>query len=325
MKIFSGIQPTNQLHIGNYLGAIAQWIDLQKDNECIFWIADLHALTVPYQAKELQKRTLEVVATYLATGIDPEKSIIFRQSDVKEHSELAWLLSTITPVGDLERMTQFKDKSQKHKANINAGLLNYPVLMAADILLYQSNRVPVGIDQKQHIELARTIAKKFNKKFGETFIVPEGLYSKLGAKIMSLKEPTKKMSKSDSPDSFISLFDSPEQIKKKIASATTDSLKSVKYNPEKQPGIANLLTIYSLFAEQLIKEIEKEFANKGYAEFKQGLALLLIKKLKPFRDKKEEIAKNPELLKDILENGAKKARLIAQLTMQKVKQAMGLV
>jgi len=325
MKIFSGIQPTNQLHIGNYLGAIAQWIDLQKDNECIFWIADLHALTVPYQAKELQKRTLEVVATYLATGIDPEKSIIFRQSDVKEHSELAWLLSTITPVGDLERMTQFKDKSQKHKANINAGLLNYPVLMAADILLYQSNRVPVGIDQKQHIELARTIAKKFNKKFGETFIVPEGLYSKLGAKIMSLKEPTKKMSKSDSPDSFISLFDTPEQIKKKIASATTDSLKSVKYNPEKQPGIANLLTIYSLFAEQLIKEIEKEFANKGYAEFKQGLALLLIKKLKPFRDKKEEIAKNPELLKDILENGAKKARLIAQLTMQKVKQAMGLV
>ncbi|PIP31874.1 tryptophan--tRNA ligase [bacterium (Candidatus Gribaldobacteria) CG23_combo_of_CG06-09_8_20_14_all_37_87_8] len=325
MKIFSGIQPTNQLHIGNYLGAIAQWIDLQKDNECIFWIADLHALTVPYQAKKLQKRTLEVVATYLATGIDPEKSIIFRQSDVKEHSELAWLLSTITPVGDLERMTQFKDKSQKHKANINAGLLNYPVLMAADILLYQSNRVPVGIDQKQHIELARTIAKKFNKKFGETFIVPEGLYSKLGAKIMSLKEPTKKMSKSDSPDSFISLFDSPEQIKKKIASATTDSLKSVKYNPEKQPGIANLLTIYSLFAEQLIKEIEKEFANKGYAEFKQGLALLLIKKLKPFRDKKEEIAKNPELLKDILENGAKKARLIAQLTMQKVKQAMGLV
>jgi len=325
MKIFSGIQPTNQLHIGNYLGAIAQWIDLQKDNECIFWIADLHALTVPYQAKKLQKRTLEVVATYLATGIDPEKSIIFRQSDVKEHSELAWLLSTITPVGDLERMTQFKDKSQKHKANINAGLLNYPVLMAADILLYQSNRVPVGIDQKQHIELARTIAKKFNKKFGETFIVPEGLYSKLGAKIMSLKEPTKKMSKSDSPDSFISLFDTPEQIKKKIASATTDSLKSVKYNPEKQPGIANLLTIYSLFAEQLIKEIEKEFANKGYAEFKQGLALLLIKKLKPFRDKKEEIAKNPELLKDILENGAKKARLIAQLTMQKVKQAMGLV
>ncbi|MDP2951102.1 MAG: tryptophan--tRNA ligase [bacterium] len=324
MRIFSGIQPTNQLHIGNYLGAIKQWIELQDNNECIFWIADLHALTVPYQAKELQKRTLEVVATYLAAGIDPEKSIIFRQSDVKEHSELAWLLSTITPVGDLERMTQFKDKSQKHKANINAGLLNYPVLMAADILLYQSNRVPVGIDQKQHIELARTIAKKFNKKFGETFIIPEGLYSKLGAKIMSLTTPDKKMSKSDGPDSFISLFDSPEQIKKKIASATTDSSKEIKYNPEQKPGVSNLLTIYSLFCGKPIKELEKEFTDKGYAELKQGLALLLIEKLKPFRDKKEAITKNPDTLKDILNTGANKARAIAQTTMQLVRANMGL-
>jgi len=324
MKIFSGIQPTNELHIGNYLGAIAQWIELQNNNECLFWVADLHALTVPYEPRELKKRTLEVVATFLAAGVNPEKSIIFRQSDVKEHSELAWLLSTITPVGDLERMTQYKDKSQKFKQNINAGLLNYPVLMAADILLYQSDRVPVGIDQKQHIELAREIAKKFNKKFGEVFKIPDGLYSKLGAKIMSLTNPEKKMSKSDGPQSFISLFDSPEQIKKKIASATTDSGKEIKYNPEQKPGVSNLLTIYSLFSGKPIKELEKDFSNKGYAELKKSLAELLIEKLAIFRTKKQEFEKNPEIIENILSQGATRARSLAQQTMQKVRVAMGL-
>ncbi len=324
MKIFSGIQPTNELHIGNYLGAIAQWIELQNNNECLFWVADLHALTVPYEPRELKKRTLEVVATFLAAGVNPEKSIIFRQSDVKEHSELAWLLSTITPVGDLERMTQYKDKSQKFKQNINAGLLNYPVLMAADILLYQSDRVPVGIDQKQHIELAREIAKKFNKKFGEVFKIPDGLYSKLGAKIMSLTNPEKKMSKSDGPQSFISLFDSPEQIKKKIASATTDSGKEIKYNPEQKPGVSNLLTIYSLFSGKPIKELEKDFSNKGYAELKKSLAELLIEKLAIFRTKKQEFEKNSEIIENILSQGATRARSLAQQTMQKVRVAMGL-
>jgi len=324
MKIFSGIQPTNELHIGNYLGAIAQWIELQNNNECLFWVADLHALTVPYEPRELKKRTLEVVATFLAAGVNPEKSIIFKQSDVKEHSELAWLLSTITPVGDLERMTQYKDKSQKFKQNINAGLLNYPVLMAADILLYQSDRVPVGIDQKQHIELAREIAKKFNKKFGEVFKIPDGLYSKLGAKIMSLTNPEKKMSKSDGPQSFISLFDSPEQIKKKIASATTDSGKEIKYNPEQKPGVSNLLTIYSLFSGKPIKELEKDFSNKGYAELKKSLAELLIEKLAIFRTKKQEFEKNPEIIENILSQGATRARSLAQQTMQKVRVAMGL-
>ena len=324
MKIFSGIQPTNELHIGNYLGAIAQWIELQNNNECLFWVADLHALTVPYEPRELKKRTLEVVATFLAAGVNPEKSIIFKQSDVKEHSELAWLLSTITPVGDLERMTQYKDKSQKFKQNINAGLLNYPVLMAADILLYQSDRVPVGIDQKQHIELAREIAKKFNKKFGEVFKIPDGLYSKLGAKIMSLTNPEKKMSKSDGPQSFISLFDSPEQIKKKIASATTDSGKEIKYNPEQKPGVSNLLTIYSLFSDKPIKELEKEFSNKGYAELKKSLAELLIEKLAIFRIKKQEFEKNPEIIENILNDGATRARSLAQQTMQKARVAMGI-
>ncbi len=324
MKIFSGIQPTNQLHIGNYLGAIKQWLTFQKENECLFCVVDWHALTVPYEPKILQERINEVVAVYLASGIDPQKSIIFVQSAVKEHSELAWLLNTITPLGDLQRMTQFKDKSQKHKQNVNAGLLNYPVLMAADILLYQTEIVPVGVDQKQHVELTRVIAQKFNKKFGETFTIPQPFIPKLGAKIMSLKNPEKKMSKSDSTDSFISLFDTEEQIKKKIGSSTTDSEKEIKYNPEKKPGISNLLTIYSLFSETPIKELENNFKGKNYAQFKEELSLLLIEKLKPFRDKKEAITKNPELLKTILTDGANKARAIAQATMQLVRANMGL-
>ncbi|MBM4177256.1 tryptophan--tRNA ligase [Candidatus Gribaldobacteria bacterium] len=325
MRVFSGIQPTNQLHLGNYLGALKQWVNLQKDNECLFCIVDLHALTVDYQPKELKQRSLDVLAAYLAAGIDPKKSIIFRQSDIKEHVELAWLLNTLTPLGDLQRMTQFKDKSQKHKQNINAGLLNYPVLMAADILLYQTDLVPVGIDQKQHVELTRAIAEKFNKKFGPAFVLPKPFIPKIGSKIMSLKDPSKKMSKSDSFDTFISLFDNENEIKKKIASGTTDSFSQIKYNPEKQPGISNLLTIYSLLTEKPIKEVEEIFSGKGYAELKQKLTDLLIEKLKPFRDKKQELAKNPKALQDILNKGAKSAQKIATSTMLKVKTQMGLV
>ncbi len=317
MRIFSGIQPSNQLHIGNYLGAIKQWVKLQKNNECLFWVADLHSLTVPYDPKTLQERILEVVAVYLIAGLD--KSIIFKQSDVKEHTELAWLLSTITPLGDLQRMTQFKDKSQKHKKNITAGLLNYPVLMTADILLYQSDLIPVGIDQKQHVELTKTIAKKFNTKFGSTFKIPEPFIPKIGARIMSLKNPEKKMSKSDQPDTFISLFDTKEDIRKKIMSSTTDSGKEIKYS-EQKPGISNLLTIYSLFKEQTIKETEKEFNKTSYKEFKERLADLLIEKLRPFR----EIKKNKNLLEQTLEKGAKEARKIAQETMREVRNNMGL-
>ena len=317
MRIFSGIQPSNQLHIGNYLGAIKQWVKLQKNNECLFWVADLHSLTVPYDPKTLQERILEVVAVYLIAGLD--KSIIFKQSDVKEHTELAWLLSTITPLGDLQRMTQFKDKSQKHKKNITAGLLNYPVLMTADILLYQSDLIPVGIDQKQHVELTKTIAKKYNTKFGSTFKIPEPFIPKIGARIMSLKNPEKKMSKSDQPDTFISLFDTKEDIRKKIMSSTTDSGKEIKYS-EQKPGISNLLTIYSLFKEQTIKETEKEFNKTSYKEFKERLADLLIEKLRPFR----EIKKNKNLLEQTLEKGAKEARKIAQETMREVRNNMGL-
>jgi len=324
MRIFSGIQPTGKLHIGNYLGAINQWLELQAENECIFCIVDLHALTVPYDPKTLQELILEKAVIYLAAGINPEKSIIFVQSHVKEHSELAWLLNTITPLGDLSRMTQYKEKAKKFKKNLNAGLLDYPVLMAADILLYKTETVPVGEDQKQHVELARTIARKFNQKFGETFKIPEAKLPKLGARIMSLKDPKRKMSKSDSPESQIGLFDEPEEIRKKIMAAVTDTGKVVKYDPVKKAGISNLLTIYSLFSGKTVKEMEKKFKEKGYANFKKSLSDLLIDSLEPFRRKKKELLTREVYVKEILSQGARRAQTIAQSTMQEVKKKMGL-
>ncbi|MCL5010655.1 MAG: tryptophan--tRNA ligase [Patescibacteria group bacterium] len=325
VRIFSGIQPSGDIHIGNYLGAIKQWIALQEKNDCVFCIVDWHAITVPYEPKLLRQKIKEVTATYLAAGINPKKSVIFVQSHIKEHAELTWLLNTITPIGDLQRMTQFKDKSKKYGGNISAGLFNYPVLMAADILLYQTELVPVGQDQKQHVELAREIARRFNAKFGDTFTLPQAQIMKIGAKIMSLAEPTKKMSKSDKPETRIGLFDTAEQIKKKIGSATTDSGKEIEYNPEQKPGISNLLTIYSLFANKTIKDLENEYAGKNYQTFKQNLAELLIEKLAPFRTKKAEFEENPEQIGKVLKEGAEKARAIAQTTMEKVRATMGLL
>lgn len=263
MRIFSGIQPTGVIHIGNYLGAVKQWVELQEKNECIFCIVDLHALTAPFNPQKLQDLILEKAIAYIAAGIEPEKSVIFIQSQVKEHAELAWLLNTVTPIGDLTRMTQYKEKAKKFEKNLNAGLLNYPILMAADILLYQTDIVPVGEDQKQHVELARTIARKFNQKFGEIFKIPEVKLSKMGAKIMSLTQPTKKMSKSDSQESYIGLFDEPEIIKEKISKAVTDTGRIIKYNSESKAGISNLLTIYSLFSDIQIKDLEKKFKKEG--------------------------------------------------------------
>jgi len=324
MRVFSGIQPSGEIHIGNYLGAIRQWVELQKENECIFSIVDLHALTVPYEPSALKEKILEKAIAYIAVGIDPKKSIIFVQSQVPEHTGLCWLINTITPLGDLQRMTQYKEKARKYPKNINAGLLNYPVLMAADILLYQTDAVPIGKDQKQHVEITREIARRFNKRFGETFVLPKAILPEMGAKIMSLAEPLKKMSKSDPPESYIALFDSPEEIRKKISSAKTDSGKEVKYDIQEKPGISNLLTIYSLFSAKAIKEIEKKFKNKGYREFKFSLANLLIEKLEPFRKKKEELKSNPQLLERVLSKGRKKAEIIAQKTMKSVRQKMGL-
>jgi len=324
MRIFSGIRPTGNIHIGNYLGAVKQWIALQEKNECVFCIVDLHAITTPYDPKTLQKNILEATAIYLAAGVNPEKSIIFVQSEVKEHAELAWFLGTITPMGELSRMTQFKEKSKQHKDYINAGLFNYPILMASDILLYKGQGVPVGKDQEQHVELARTIAKKFNQKFGKIFPEPEAILPKTGAKIMSLTNPKKKMSKTDDPKSHISLFDSPEDIQKKIMSAETDSGKDVIYNVTKKPGISNLLTIYSLLTEKSIQDIEKQFKGKGYGEFKKSLAKVLIDYLEPFRRKQKELQTRDVYVKEILNKGAARAKTIAQSTMQEVREKMGL-
>lgn len=324
MIVFSGIRPTNQIHLGNYLGAIKQWIDLQKDNECVFCIVDLHAITTPYDPKELQKDIQNILIVYLAAGIDPDKSIIFVQSHVKEHTELAWLFETITPLGELNRMTQFKDKSKQNKDYINSGLLNYPVLMAADILLYKGEAVPVGKDQEQHVELTRTIAKKFNQKFGQTFKEPKSIIPKEGAKIMSLVDPKKKMSKSDDQKSCLFLFDSPEAITKKIMSATTDSGKEIKYNITKKPGISNLLTIYSLLTGKTTQEIEKEFHKKTYSEFKKSLAEVIINYLEPFRRKQKELMTREVYIQEILKKGHDRAQTMAKITMQEVKDKMGL-
>lgn len=325
MRILSGIQPTGEIHIGNYLGALKQWISLQNENECIFFVADLHSLTVPYDPKTLQKSIIEKVVSYIAAGLDPEKSTIFVQSQVKEHTELSWILNTVCPVGELERMTQYKEKSKKFKDNINAGLLDYPVLMAADILLYKAIGVPVGKDQTQHVELARTLARRFNQKFGKTFIEPKDILPKSGAKIMSLIDPKKKMSKTDPNQSYISLFDEPDAIRKKIMSATTDSGKGIKYDPAKKAGISNLLTIYSLLENKTIKDIEKKFKNKGYSDFKRSLAEITIEFLEPFRKKRKEMQARDVYIKEILSRGRDKAQRIAQITMQEVKEKMGLI
>jgi len=323
MRILSGIQPTGSMHIGSYIGAVSQWKKLQETGECLFFVADLHALTVPQEPKDFSKQVTETAIELIAAGLDPEKCIIFIQSEVKEHTELCWLLNTITPLGELERMTQYKDKSRQFKDSINAGLLNYPILQAADILLYQVDSVPVGEDQKQHLELTKMLARKFNQKYGKTFKVPEALLLETGAKIMALDNPKKKMSKSQ-PETCLFLFDEPEIIKKKIMSAVTDTGKSVKYDPEKKPGISNLLAIYSLVGQKSISELEKKFKNKGYGDFKKSLAELLILKLEPFRRKKKELLSREVYVKEILERGRKRAQIIASATMQDVRKKMGL-
>lgn len=326
MRVLSGLAPTGKIHIGNYLGAVRQWLELQEKNECIFFIADLHALTTPYDPRTLQKTIFEAAVSYLAAGLDSEKCILFIQSQVKEHTELTWLLNTVTPVGELERMTQYKEKSKQFKKNINAGLLDYPVLQAADILLYQTDAVPVGKDQKQHIELTRAIARKFNQRFAKTFQEPQILLPKIGEKIMSLTNPRKKMSKTDpNPMSCIYLFDEPEEIKKKVMAAVTDTGKKIKYSPDQKPGISNLLTVYSLFGGKSLKEAEKKFQGKGYAEFKKQTADLLILKLEPFRKKRKELILREVYVREILERGRKRAQIIAQSTMLEAKKSMGLI
>lgn len=323
MRIFSGIRPTGDIHLGNYFGAIKQWIDLQNENDCVFCVVDLHAITTPYDPKKLPQQIKELAIAYLAAGLDPEKCALFVQSQVKEHCELAWLLGTVTPMGELKRMTQFKDKSKQHPEYVNAGLFNYPVLMAADILLYKTHAVPIGIDQRQHVELARTICRYFNKRFGEVFAEPKEMLA-AGQKIMSLSEPDKKMSKTGNPKGCVGLFEDPESIRKKIMSAVTDTQKSIKFDAKKKAGISNLLTINSLVSQKDIKQLEAEFKGKSYAEFKKHTAQALVDYLEPMRRRQKELLTRDVYVGDILKRGAAKAQTIAAQTMREVKIAMGL-
>jgi len=323
MIIFSGIRPTGDIHLGNYLGAIKQWIDLQENNDCIFCVVDLHAITTPYDVAKLQKQIFELAIDYLAVGLNPEKCILFVQSQVVEHCELAWLLGTITPMGELRRMTQFKDKSKQHPEYVNAGLFNYPLLMAADILLYKTDAVPIGSDQKQHVELTRAIARYFNNQFGPTFKEPKEIFSE-GQKIMSLAEPDKKMSKTGNQKGCIGLFEESAAITKKIMSAVTDTGKEIKFDVKKKPGISNLLTIYSLTSGKPIADLQNELEGKSYAEFKRIVASNLVSYLEPFARRRKEFLTREVYVNDILKRGAARAQTIASATMQEVKKAMGL-
>ncbi len=323
----SGAKPSGELQLGNYLGAIKQFPDFQEHHQSYFFIVDLHAITVPQDPALLHKRTLDIAMLYLACGLDPAKTTLFVQSHVPEHAELGWILNTLTPLGELERMTQYKDYVQKRgKEGILAGLLNYPTLMAADILLYNPDVVPVGEDQAQHVELTRTLARKFNNRFGDTFKEPKAIIQKEGARIMSLDNPLKKMSKSDeSTKGYIEMLDPPETIKEKIKSAVTDSEKEIKYDPEKKPAISNLLTIYSLLADISIPELESQYSGKSYADFKSNLADVVVKALEPIQTKYYKLARNPDDVLHVLEEGAQKAQSVAALTMHMVRERVGLI
>ncbi|RKD31792.1 tryptophan--tRNA ligase [Thermohalobacter berrensis] len=321
--IFSGVQPSGKLTIGNYLGAIKNWLKYQDEYDCYFCIVDLHAITVPQVAKDLRRNSLEVLALYIASGLNPEKVTLFIQSHVSAHTELAWVLNCMTYMGELNRMTQFKEKSKKNEANLNAGLYTYPVLMASDILLYQTDLVPVGDDQKQHLELARDLARRFNNRYSPTFKVPEPIIAKVGARIMSLQEPNKKMSKSDeNENSYILLTDDPDTIRRKVKRAVTDSYNTVKFTDE-QPGIKNLITIYSKLSDESIEDIENKYEDKGYADFKKDLAEVIIEGLRPIREKFEDLMKNKDYLEEIYLEGANNAERVARKTLRKVYRKVG--
>lgn len=321
--LFSGMQATGNLTLGNYLGALKNWISLADEYECFYSVVDMHSITIRQDPAELRKRARALLTLYIAAGLDPEKSCIYYQSHVSGHAELAWILNCFTYMGELSRMTQFKDKSAKHADNINAGLFDYPVLMAADILLYQADVVPVGIDQMQHLELTRDIAQRFNGIYGDVFTIPEPYIGKVGAKIMSLQDPAKKMSKSDeNPNGSIYLMDDPDTIMRKFKRAVTDSLGAVRYN-EEQPGICNLIDIYSACTGKSRDEIEKEFDGKGYGDFKVAVGESVIDILKPLQDRVDDLSKNKDYIDGIIKNNAEKANYYATKTLRKVQKKVG--
>ncbi|MFZ5364790.1 MAG: tryptophan--tRNA ligase [Patescibacteria group bacterium] len=322
-RIFSGIQPSGIIHIGNYFGAIKNWLDFINEYDSFFCIVDWHALTVHQPPELLRQNTINLAKLFMASGIDPKKCTLFLQSSVPAHAELSWILNTITPMAELERMTQFKDKSQRHQENINAGLFDYPVLMAADILLYDTEVVPVGEDQKQHVELARTIAKKFNNLYGQTFTVPQSFVPNLGARLMGLDDPNQKMSKSAASEyNYIAVTDEPDIIRKKIAKAVTDSGSEIAYAPDK-PAVSNLMTIYHLVTGKGMNDIQKTFQGRGYGDFKKDLAEKVIEFFAPIQDRLKKID-DKEVIK-ILDKGSKAANKIAEGKLEEVYKKIGLL
>ena len=322
-RIFSGIQPTGTFTLGNYLGAVRNWVELQDEYDCVYSIVNMHAMTIRQEPKALRDNTISALALLMACGIDPEKSILFIQSHVRTHAELSWVLSCYTQFGELSRMTQFKDKSAKHPENINAGLFTYPVLMAADILLYQADVVPVGIDQMQHLELTRDIAIRFNNIYGDVFTVPEAYIGKAGAKVMSLQDPSKKMSKSDeNPNGSIYLMDDPDTIIRKFKRAVTDSEACVRYS-EEQPGIKNLIDIYCACTGKTAQETEREFDQKGYGDFKLAVGEAVVSVLKPLQERFADLSKNKDYIDGVIKGNAEKAQYFSNKTLRKVQKKVG--
>jgi len=322
--IFSGIQPTGNITIGNYFGALKNWVHLNEDYQCLYCVVDMHSITVRQEPAQLRKHARELLALYIATGLDPEKNIIYYQSHVPQHAELAWILNCYTYMGELNRMTQFKDKKEKNEKNLNAGLYTYPILMAADILLYQTDLVPIGDDQKQHLELARDIAERFNNRYSPTFVIPEPYIGKTGGRISSLQDPTKKMSKSDSnPNAVIGLLDEPKVIRNKIKRAVTDSEAHIAYDPIKKPGVSNLLEIYGLSTGMSMGEAVKYFEGMGYGALKEQVAEALIEELAPIQKKFKEILKDKAYLDGIIKKNAETASYLATKTLRKVKKKIG--
>lgn len=324
-KVLSCIQPSGMLTLGNYLGALKNWLNMQEEFDCTFAVADLHAITVRQEPAKLRQQIYSTYALMLALGLDSEKSTLFIQSHVPAHSQLAWLLSCYTQFGEMSRMTQFKDKSAKHADNINAGLFDYPVLMAADILLYNADYVPIGEDQKQHLELARNVAQRFNNNHGDVFTIPEPYIPKVGGRIMSLAEPEKKMSKSDTnPNAYILLLDKPEDIMRKFKRAVTDSEARVEYR-EGKAGVNNLMTIYSVATGKSIAEIENEFVGKGYGDFKTAVGEAVVEMLRPIRERTEDILKNKDYLEQVYTRGAALASRLAERNLEKIRKKVGFV
>lgn len=324
--IFSGIQPSGTLTLGNYLGALRNFVKLQDEYDCYFSIVDLHAITVRQEPALLRQHILDLASVYIAAGIDPEKNVIFIQSHVPQHAELNWVLNCFTYIGELNRMTQFKDKSEKHQDNLNSGLLTYPVLMASDILLYQTDLVPVGSDQKQHLELTRDIAIRFNNIYGDVFKIPEGYISKEGARIMSLQNPLSKMSKSDeNQNAFISILDGPDVIRAKIRRAVTDSEAEIRFDPENKPGVSNLLSIYATSSGKSIEDAVKDLEGQGYGALKEATAEAVVNVLKPLQDRYKEIRSEKQYLMDILSKNADIARYNANKTLNKVFKKVGFI